>query len=167
MPAYFFTLSAAELQWHDQHSLFHPEWVSPGGLDYLQNMPKACPEHDEPCKDPPCAACSANFKQRAGAVRAHLGLVSAYFVCRLEFFFKYVIWMMGVAREIWGRLEFAAGRGMTHCHGLFWNSCRNNITAQGVAPHTLAFWLWTEKFTSQECKRINLTFIKFHFKLGK
>ena len=67
MPAYFFTLSAAELQWHDQHQLFHEKWVGKGGLDYRKHMPKACPEHDESARD--CPECSRNFKQRAAAVR--------------------------------------------------------------------------------------------------
>ena len=67
LPAYFFTLSAAELQWDDFHSHFHAGWAGPGGLNYMKHAPHACPSHEH--HDGSCGACSHSFQQRAAALR--------------------------------------------------------------------------------------------------
>ena len=42
------------------------------------------------------------------------------------------MFLAGVCIEAWLRAEFAAGRGMTHIHGLAWSHILNTLTAAEV-----------------------------------
>jgi hypothetical protein len=59
-------------------------------------------------------------------------MCASLFVQRAWLWIKHVAYLPGWCKDVWVRVEFAAGRGMSHIHGLLWASPENCLHAEEV-----------------------------------